>query len=180
MIWYDIVFGRQGELAWARDASVWPRQYIFCPVPNTLNVPNQQLLLYPGGGVSVRVIANGIPLSILASCNLRVCEWSYFRALAPVGTSPQRKKRQLRLGGFTSTSWASIISKRYGGCNRPTARKFLAVIDWSRTNSRCSGKKNSNSATQNKTEKVFLLSSLLSHALLSDSYTLAIFLVVLL
>lgn len=132
------------------------------------------------GGVSVRVIANGIPLSILASCNLRVCEWSYFRALAPVGTSPQRKKRQLRLGGFTSTSWASIISKRYGGCNRPTARKFLAVIDWSRTNSRCSGKKNSNSATQNKTEKVFLLSSLLSHALLSDSYTLAIFLVVLL
>lgn len=116
------------------------------------------------------------------TCKLQLasCEWSYFRALAPVGTSPQRKKRQLRLGGFTSTSWASIISKRYGGCNRPTARKFLAVIDWSRTNSRCSGKKNSNSATQNKTEKVFLLSSLLSHALLSDSYTLAIFLVVLL
>lgn len=83
------------------------------------------------------------------TCKLQLasCEWSYFRALAPVGTSPQRKKRQLRLGGFTSTSWASIISKRYGGCNRPTARKFLAVIDWSRTNSRCSGKKNSNSAT---------------------------------
>lgn len=179
MIWYDIVFGRQGELAWARDASVWPRQYIFCPVPNTLNVPNQQLLLYPGGGVCQ---SYSQWYTTFHTCKLQLasCEWSYFRALAPVGTSPQRKKRQLRLGGFTSTSWASIISKRYGGCNRPTARKFLAVIDWSRTNSRCSGKKNSNSATQNKTEKVFLLSSLLSHALLSDSYTLAIFLVVLL